>query len=85
MSFFTTNGLKVFSKSDAVGFLGEGDAVGVDCFGVDEVEAVGAGADVEALGLPKKLDMIDRDFSWASFSFFSFSAFAAFFSNRSFS
>lgn len=63
VSFFTTNGRKVFSKSETVGFLGECDVVGVDCFGVNEVEAIGAGTDVEALGLPKKLDMMDRDFS----------------------
>ena len=74
-SFFNTNGLKVFSKSD---WLVEGPAPESNsCPGEGQVEP--------ALGLPKKLASMDLDLLWASFSFLSFSAFSAFLSNFSLS
>lgn len=87
MSFLMTNGLKALSKSETFGLCGDGEVEGVVGLVLWEGEAAvdEAAVDVEALGLPKKLDMIERDLSWASFSFRSFSALAAFFSNLSFS
>src|SRR6266436_963646 len=76
-SFFTTNGLKVFSNTD---WLEEDPGTAA----ASESWAGDARAEF-VLGFPKKLAIMDRDLFWASFSFFSFSALAAFFSSFSFS
>jgi hypothetical protein len=72
-SFFTTNGLKAFLKSDK----------GVD--GPAELGASPDDGDAGSWGFLKKLAIIDRERFWASCSFLCFSAFSAFFSAFSFS
>jgi hypothetical protein len=76
-SFFTTNGLKVFSNADWLEEDPGATAASDSCAGDVRAEFV--------FGLPKKLAIMDRDLLWASFSFFSFSALAVFFSSFSFS
>lgn len=79
-SFFKTNGLNVFAKSDWLVDGPAGSALST-LAEVEETVRFGGGA----FCFPKKLAKIDRDLFCASCSFFSFSAFAAFFSSLSFS